>query len=338
MIYYIRFREADKIIASYSGETQPEVETHVVFESDGGEEIGKVFKLLDSGQASTRIVRIATEEDIERRQKIAEEEQEVLKLCKEKAKELSIPIRVASTYIRFDRSVLHVDFLAEKKIGLRRLMKELAKVYPERIEFNQIGVRTFAKRFGALGVCGRSICCDSFLKEFKPITVDLMKLQNLSCGTAKLTGICGKLMCCLAYEREAYEMRLREEQEEARKQAREEAAAKENEPDGDSAQEQPEGPTIPGRMRVGRVGRRTRPGAGTRTRSQRSRRDKQSTQEKSPTPTIKRETRPPGDRKEGKDKSPQPSRQDASQTGKQGQQERGRDSDAGTRRREDKRD
>jgi cell fate regulator YaaT (PSP1 superfamily) len=319
MIYYIRFREADKILASYSGETQPLVETHVVFESDGGEEIGKIFKVLDSGQASTRIIRIATPEDIEKRREIEEEEQDVLKLCREKTKEMNIPIRVASTYIRFDRSVLHVDFLAEKKIGLRRLMKELVKVYPERIEFNQIGVRTFAKRFGALGVCGRSICCDSFLKEFKPITVDLMKLQNLSCGTAKLTGICGKLMCCLAYEREVYEIRLREEQEEARKQAREEAIAKENGEDVDSTDQKSEEPTTPITPSRGRTSRRSKPSAAPRTGFRRPRRDKRHTQDKSSTPAVKRETRPPANKKtskqgqqeRGRDKSPQSSRQDS---------------------------
>ncbi len=207
MIYQIQFEEWERTLASSPDEMQIKVSDYVIFELNAGEEIGKVVKILPSypDKIGTKILRRATQEDINTYQEIVRQEQAVFNLCKEKVKEMNIPIKIAAIHIQFDKSILRVDFMAEKKLVLKHLMKELTKVYTQRIEFRQIGARSYAKQFCAVGVCGRQICCNTFLKEFEPITIDLVKLQNLSCGTAKLTGICGKLMCCLAYEKESYQ-------------------------------------------------------------------------------------------------------------------------------------
>jgi cell fate regulator YaaT (PSP1 superfamily) len=210
MICKIQYEENEKIFSSCPNAIYPSVEDYVIFKHKGGEEIGRVLKQLPRGETSTEIIRIATKEDLKIYRGILEEEKEIFKLCEKKAKEMELPIKIASAHIQFDKSVLRIDFLAEKKVLLKRLVKEIAKIRKERIEFKQIGVRTYAKRFNLFGVCGRPICCGTFLREFKPVSIDLLKIQNLSCGTLKLTGLCGKLMCCLNYERELYEKEKKE--------------------------------------------------------------------------------------------------------------------------------
>ncbi len=205
MICELAFGEWKKVFSSCPVELQPNLGDFAIFKLNTGEEIGKVIKLLDSGKTSTTILRLASQEDIEQDRENKEEEVGAYKFCKGKAKALGLPIKVASAHIQFDKSFLHIDFLAEKRVGLKDLMSELAKIYNRRIEFRQIGVRTYAKRFDAFGVCGRPLCCAKFLKEFQPITIGTVKLQNLSCGAGKLTGVCGRLMCCLAYEKKRYE-------------------------------------------------------------------------------------------------------------------------------------
>lgn len=204
MIYQIQFEDGENIFAPHSDDIQVGIGDYVVFKLNKGEEIGKVTKILQLGNPSVSILRKATQEDIEAYKEIIAEEYGALELCRQKAKEMELPIKIAYTHIQFDKSILRIDYLSEKKIGLRRLMKEIAKFYKERIEFRQIGVRSYAKKFNGIGVCGNILCCRLFMSEFEPITVDLIKLQSLSCGASKLTGFCGKLMCCLAFEKENY--------------------------------------------------------------------------------------------------------------------------------------
>lgn len=204
MICQVQIEKGEIIFVACPDEIEPKIGDYIIIKLNEGEEISKVINILQAGETSAEIIRIASQEDIETYEKILKEEEEVFNLCKTKVKEMNLPIKIASTHIQFDKSVLRIDYLTDKKIGLKRLMKEIAKSHPQRIEFQQIGVRTYAKRFKAIGICGRPVCCSVFLNEFEPITVDLIKLQNLSCGASKLTGICGKLMCCLAFEKGPY--------------------------------------------------------------------------------------------------------------------------------------
>lgn len=214
MICELEFGEWKKIFSSCPIELKPNLLDFVVFKLNTGEEIGKVVKVMESGKTSTTILRLTNQEDIEQDIKNRKEETEAYKFCKKKVRELKIPIKVASVHVQFDQSFLQIDFLSEKRIGLKDLMSELAKIYKRRIEFRQIGVRTYAKRFDAYGVCGKQLCCSKFLKEFQPITINTVKLQNLSCGAGKLTGVCGRLMCCLAYEKKFYEEKKKLEKQE----------------------------------------------------------------------------------------------------------------------------
>lgn len=200
MICEIEFREGEKIFSSFPQELQLKVDDYVIFKIKKGEEFGKIIKLFNSGKITTNVFRKASPQDIEKHRRNEDDQFKLYELSREKAKEFGLPIKVATVHIQFDRSVLKIGFLAEKRVDLKLLMKELTKVFKGRIEVHQIGVRDYAKKFCAYGMCGRPICCQAFLSEFEPITLSFIKLQNLACGTPKLTGVCGRLMCCLAYE------------------------------------------------------------------------------------------------------------------------------------------
>ncbi|MCK4353389.1 hypothetical protein KAW65_08295 [candidate division WOR-3 bacterium] len=172
--------------------------------SQGGEEIAKVIKLLKSGKVSMVISRKASPEDITNYKKVKEDELKLYNLCKDKVKELDIPIKVTNVHIQFDRNLTRVNFIAEKRPDLKSLINELVKVYHGRMELHQIGVRDDARNFNSYGVCGRPLCCKTFLTEFEPVTINFIKAQKLACGASKLTGVCGRLMCCLAYEMDFY--------------------------------------------------------------------------------------------------------------------------------------
>ena len=212
MICEITFGEGERVGATH--ELPLQLGDWVIFEAQQvhlqkGQEIGKVTKLIKSGKLSTQLevaplIRKATQQDMDEYKKIKEDELRTFEFCKEKVKDFGFPIKVVTVHIQFDRTLTKIDFLGEKKIDLKPLIKELTKVQKGRIELHQIGIRDYAKRFHAYGVCGRPVCCDSFLTEFEPITLDFVKLQHLSCGTSKLTGVCGRLVCCLAYERKLY--------------------------------------------------------------------------------------------------------------------------------------
>ncbi|MDI6840849.1 MAG: regulatory iron-sulfur-containing complex subunit RicT [bacterium] len=205
MICEVEFEDGEREFSFYPYELELKPGDFVIFKAKRGKEIGRIAKLLDSGESSTQIIQKATPDDIEEYKRIKVDELRIYNLCEEKAKELEIPIKVVTVHIQFDRSLIRVDFLSEKKIDLKSFMKEIAKVCKSRIELRQIGARDYAKRFNAYGICGRPVCCSAFLTEFESITLDFIRLQHLSCGTSKLTGVCGRLMCCLAYERKLYE-------------------------------------------------------------------------------------------------------------------------------------
>ena len=206
MIYNIEFGGGEKVL-SYSREALNTGDI-VIFKTSNGEEIGKIVSSLkesEEGEAgnktSANIVRKATQQEYEDSKKA---NVEFLKTCVDKVRELNLQIKIVSARIQFDRSELYMDVLPEKKGSVKTLLKEISKVYKEKIIIHQVGRRDLTRRFKTYGVCGKMLCCASFLTEFEPINVDLMKSQNLSCGTTKLTGLCGKLMCCLAFEKENY--------------------------------------------------------------------------------------------------------------------------------------
>lgn len=152
-----------------------------------------------------KIIRLATDEDFKTIEEKRVQEREVYSYCYERIKEKAIPMNLVSVESLFDESKIIIYFTAEGRVDFRDLVKDLVQKFRTRIEMRQIGIRHKAKMVGALGTCGRGLCCGSFLTNFAPVSIKMAKGQNLALNPSKISGMCGRLMCCLAYEYGYYE-------------------------------------------------------------------------------------------------------------------------------------
>jgi cell fate regulator YaaT (PSP1 superfamily) len=183
----------------------------VIVEAEKGEDYGRVNQVGLPAHAAElannglkKALRKAGESDLIRYQGNKVAEQRALELCREKVKHHGLLMKVADCEYQLDGNKITFYFTAEKRVDFRELVKDLAAVYHTRIELRQIGVRDEAKRLGGYGVCGRKLCCSSWIQEFAPITTQAAKEQNLPLNPSKLAGVCGRLKCCLMYERDFY--------------------------------------------------------------------------------------------------------------------------------------
>lgn len=151
------------------------------------------------------VIRIATEADEHVAQKNREKEKEAFKICLEKIAKHKLEMKLVEAEYTFDNNKLLFYFTADGRIDFRELVKDLAAVFRTRIELRQIGVRDETKIMGGIGICGRELCCHSYLSEFVPVSIKMAKEQNLSLNPTKISGVCGRLMCCLKNEEETYE-------------------------------------------------------------------------------------------------------------------------------------
>lgn len=151
------------------------------------------------------VVRAATEEDLAVVEKNREKEVYAFRVCQEKILEHKLDMKLVSVECSFEGTKILFFFTSDGRVDFRGLVKSLAAVFHTRIELRQIGIRDEAKMLGGLGICGRPFCCNSFLREFQPVSIKMAKTQNLSLNPTKISGTCGRLMCCLKYEQEAYE-------------------------------------------------------------------------------------------------------------------------------------
>ena len=151
------------------------------------------------------VIRIATEADERVAQKNREKEKEAFKICLEKIAKHKLEMKLVEAEYTFDNNKLLFYFTADGRIDFRELVKDLAAVFRTRIELRQIGVRDETKIMGGIGICGRELCCHSYLSEFVPVSIKMAKEQNLSLNPTKISGVCGRLMCCLKNEEETYE-------------------------------------------------------------------------------------------------------------------------------------
>ena len=182
----------------------------VVAETDRGEGVGTV--VLEAGEpccsapldSLKRVLRKATQKDIETERERKDLERKAYKLCVEKAREFRLEMNLVTVQYFFDRTKAIFYFTADGRIDFRELVKNLAKAMNTRIEMRQIGVRDKARLVGGVGCCGRELCCQSFLKDFEPVSVRMAKDQNLPLNPSKISGVCGRLMCCLTFEHETY--------------------------------------------------------------------------------------------------------------------------------------
>ncbi|NCC47496.1 MAG: stage 0 sporulation protein [Clostridia bacterium] len=151
------------------------------------------------------ITRIADDDDLRHFEENSDNEARAFKIAQERIASRRLDMRLVDVEYAFDHSRIVFYFTADGRVDFRQLVKDLATVFRTRIELRQIGVRDEARMIGGVGVCGRELCCCSFLNDFVPVSIKMAKVQNLSMNPAKISGICGRLMCCLKYEQEAYE-------------------------------------------------------------------------------------------------------------------------------------
>ena len=156
-----------------------------------------------------KVVRIANNKDIKRYEECKKIEKEAFKICEQKIKEHKLNMTLTEVECKFDNSKVIFYFTADGRIDFRDLVKDLAAIYRTRIEMRQIGVRDEVKRIGGNGVCGRELCCCTFLSDFETVSIKMAKEQNISLNPSKISGNCGRLMCCLKYENEVYEDKLK---------------------------------------------------------------------------------------------------------------------------------
>lgn len=207
----VRFRQAGKVYYFDPGDVTLERNQHVIVETAKGVEIGTVV-LPNREMPEEKIVaplkgiiRVATERDEETERKNREKEKEAFKICLEKIAKHGLEMKLIDAEYTFDNNKLLFYFTADGRIDFRELVKDLASVFRTRIELRQIGVRDETKIRGGIGICGRPLCCHSYLSEFVPVSIKMAKEQNLSLNPTKISGVCGRLMCCLKNEEEAYE-------------------------------------------------------------------------------------------------------------------------------------
>ena len=208
----VRFRQAGKIYFFAPGKYE-DIETgqHVIVETARGVEYGHVVlgirEVEDKKviQPLKAVIRIATPEDDEREARNRRKEKEAFQICLEKIHKHELEMKLIDAEYTFDNNKVLFYFTADGRIDFRELVKDLASVFKTRIELRQIGVRDETKIVGGIGICGRPLCCASYLSEFIPVSIKMAKEQNLSLNPTKISGVCGRLMCCLKYEEDTYE-------------------------------------------------------------------------------------------------------------------------------------
>lgn len=207
----VRFRTAGKIYYFSPGNLEIEKGEQVIVETARGVEFGDVVmgpKNVEDEeimQPLKTVIRVATDEDRRTEEKNRKKEKEAFEICLEKIKKHELEMKLIDAEYTFDNNKVLFYFTADGRIDFRELVKDLAAVFRTRIELRQIGVRDETKIRGGIGICGRELCCHTYLSEFAPVSIKMAKEQNLSLNPTKISGVCGRLMCCLTNEEETYE-------------------------------------------------------------------------------------------------------------------------------------
>lgn len=210
----VRFKRPGKIYYFDPANLQIEKGMNVIVDTAMGEEYGEVViarKEVEDNEVTEplkKVVRIATEKDEKMRLQNKGKEKDAFKICLEKIEAHGLPMKLIDVEYKYDGSKVIFYFTADKRIDFRELVKDLAAIFRTRIELRQIGVRDEVKRCGGNGICGRELCCCSFLGNFETVSIKMAKEQNISLNPSKISGNCGRLMCCLKYEQEVYEEKL----------------------------------------------------------------------------------------------------------------------------------
>ncbi len=207
----VRFRKGGKIYYFGPRDYDFQVGDHVIVETARGVEYGyvvlgpKAVEDSDVVQPLKDVLRPADQEDEEREQENREKEKKAFQICAQKIREHNLGMRLIDVEYTFDNNKVLFYFTADGRVDFRALVKDLAAVFKTRIELRQIGVRDETKLMGGIGICGRPLCCHTYLTEFAPVSIKMAKEQNLSLNQTKISGVCGRLMCCLKNEQHIYE-------------------------------------------------------------------------------------------------------------------------------------
>ena len=210
----VRFKKPGKIYFFDPGNLEINKNDNVIVETTMGEEIGIVVipkREIKEEKLTTplkKVIRVANKNDLDSLEKYKKKEPEALKICKEKIKKYKLDMNLIDVEYKFDGSKILFYFTADGRIDFRELVKDLASVFRTRIELRQIGVRDEVKRIGGNGVCGRELCCCTFLNNFETVSIKMAKEQNIALNPSKISGNCGRLMCCLKYEQDVYSEKL----------------------------------------------------------------------------------------------------------------------------------
>lgn len=207
----VRFRTAGKIYFFNPGKLEIKKDDHVIVETARGIEYGTVVndprEVEDDKvvQPLKSVLRVANQKDDEQEAANRQKEKEAFQICLEKIRKHDLQMKLIDAEYTFDNNKVLFYFTADGRIDFRELVKDLASVFKTRIELRQIGVRDETKILGGIGICGRPLCCHTYLSEFAPVSIKMAKEQNLSLNPTKISGVCGRLMCCLKNEEEIYE-------------------------------------------------------------------------------------------------------------------------------------
>ncbi len=207
----VRFRPAGKVYFFAPGKYEINAGDKVIVETARGVEFGSVVtggKEVPDGKGTQPlkpVIRMATKDDIRKEAKNREKEKEAFHICLDKIRKHGLEMKLIDAEYTFDNNKVLFYFTADGRIDFRELVKDLASVFRTRIEWRQIGVRDETKIRGGIGICGRPLCCHTYLTEFAPVSIKMAKEQNLSLNPSKISGVCGRLMCCLTNEEETYE-------------------------------------------------------------------------------------------------------------------------------------
>ena len=210
----VRFKKLGKIYFFNPERFYIKKGDNVIVETAQGEEFGEVVipnRVVEDEKVIAplkKVVRVATYKDKKHFEECRKKEKEAFDICQKKIKEHKLDMTLTDVDVKFDNSKIMFSFTADGRIDFRDLVKDLAAIYKTRIELRQIGVRDEVKRIGGNGVCGRELCCCSFLSDFEPVSIKMAKEQNISLNPSKISGNCGRLMCCLKYENNVYEEKL----------------------------------------------------------------------------------------------------------------------------------
>ena len=211
----VKFDQVGKVYYFSPGEIDLNKNDGVIVETARGVEYGTVAlepRDVDESEIKSplkEVIRLAEEKDMKTLEENAQKEKEAFDICLDCIEECKLDMKLINVEYTFDGNKILFYFTADGRVDFRELVKKLAGIFRTRIELRQIGVRDEARKVGGLGICGRVLCCNSFLDEFRPVSIKMAKSQNLSLNPAKISGVCGRLMCCLRYEHEAYEELLR---------------------------------------------------------------------------------------------------------------------------------